>query len=59
MQAPSTRHLDWDGCFSVRDLGNLPTGEGRRTRWGALVGGDSLAPSRVADDGHTRQSGVR
>jgi protein-tyrosine phosphatase len=42
MEAPPTRHLDWDGCFNVRDLGGLPTADGRRTRWGALVRGDSL-----------------
>jgi protein-tyrosine phosphatase len=42
MEAPLTRHLDWDGCFNVRDLGGLPTVDGRQTRWGALVRGDSL-----------------
>lgn len=41
MGAP-TRHLDWDGCFNVRDLGGLPTGDGRTTRWGAVVRADSL-----------------
>lgn len=42
MEAPPTRHLDWDGCFNVRDLGGLATTDGRRTRWGAVVRGDSL-----------------
>jgi protein tyrosine/serine phosphatase len=42
METSPTRHLDWDGCFNVRDLGGLPTADGRRTRWGALVRGDSL-----------------
>jgi hypothetical protein len=28
------RHLDWDGCFKVRDLGGLPTTDGHATRWG-------------------------
>ena len=42
MDAPSTRCLDWDGCFNVRDLGGLATADGRRTRWGAIVRGDSL-----------------
>ncbi len=41
-EAP-TRHLDWDGCFNVRDLGGLPTTDGRTTRWGALVRADSLS----------------
>jgi protein-tyrosine phosphatase len=39
----SGRHLAWDGCFNVRDLGGLPACEGRLTRWGALVRADSLA----------------
>lgn len=42
MEAPPTRHLDWEGCFNVRDLGGLSTAGGRRTRWGAVVRGDSL-----------------
>lgn len=42
MEAPPTRHLDWDGCFNVRDLGGLVTADGRRSRWGAVVRGDSL-----------------
>jgi protein-tyrosine phosphatase len=36
------RHLDWDGCLNVRDLGGLPTGDGRVTRRGAVVRADSL-----------------
>jgi protein-tyrosine phosphatase len=31
------RCLDWDGCYNVRDLGGLPTADGRETRWGAVV----------------------
>jgi protein-tyrosine phosphatase len=42
MEAPPTRHLDWEGCFNVRDLGGLATADSRRTRWGAVVRGDSL-----------------
>jgi len=37
-----SRHLDWDGCFNVRDLGGLRTIDGRRTRWGAVVRSDSV-----------------
>jgi protein-tyrosine phosphatase len=37
------RHLDWRGCFNTRDLGGLPTKDGRRTRRGAIVRSDSLA----------------
>jgi len=36
------RDLDWDGCYNVRDLGGLPTLDGRRTRWGAVVRADNL-----------------
>jgi protein tyrosine/serine phosphatase len=34
--------LAWEGCFNVRDLGGLPTVDGRTTRCGALVRADSL-----------------
>ncbi|MBB4753724.1 tyrosine-protein phosphatase [Actinoplanes lobatus] len=36
------RHLDWDGCWNVRDLGGLPAGDGRAVRHGAVVRADSL-----------------
>jgi protein-tyrosine phosphatase len=35
-------NLDWEGCFNVRDLGGLPTVDGRRTRRGAVVRADAL-----------------
>ncbi|GGS91725.1 tyrosine-protein phosphatase [Nonomuraea spiralis] len=35
-----TRVLEWPGCANVRDLGGLPTADGGRIRWGALVRGD-------------------
>jgi protein tyrosine/serine phosphatase len=31
------RRLAWEGCINARDLGGLPAGEGRQTRWGAVV----------------------
>jgi hypothetical protein len=40
--AVSERHLDWDGCFNVRDLGGLPTRDGGVTRHGAVVRADAL-----------------
>ena len=43
------RHLDWDGCFNVRDLGGLRTRAGGETRWGEIVRGD--APDRLTDAG--------
>ena len=36
------RHLPWDACFNIRDLGGYPAGPGRRTRWRALLRGDNL-----------------
>ncbi len=40
--AHEERRLDWDGCLNVRDLGLLPTRDGRRTRTGAVVRADNL-----------------
>jgi protein-tyrosine phosphatase len=31
------RHLDREGFRNVRDLGGLPVGGGRMTRWGAVA----------------------
>ena len=36
------RHLSWDGCFNVRDLGGLPTTDGRLTCSGTVVRADGL-----------------
>lgn len=38
----SGRALAWEGAFNVRDLGGLPTAEGRTTRWGRIVRADAL-----------------
>jgi protein-tyrosine phosphatase len=34
--------LHWEGCLNVRDLGGLPTEDGRRTRAGAVVRSDNI-----------------
>jgi hypothetical protein len=47
--APAQRHLDWSGCFNVRDLGGLTAAGGRRTVPGALVRADSL--NRLTEEG--------
>lgn len=52
-------HLDWEGCFNVRDLGGLPAGDGRRTRWGAAVRGDSLGALTARGWEEARRHGVR
>ena len=38
----TTRHLEWEPCWNVRDLGGLPTADGGVTRRGALVRADCL-----------------
>jgi protein-tyrosine phosphatase len=43
------RHLEWEGCYNARDLGGLSTGDGRMTRWGAVVRSDS--PERLSAAG--------
>lgn len=42
------RWLKWDGCTNVRDLGGLPTRDGRMTRRGALVRSDHPAKLSAA-----------
>ena len=54
-----TRKLDWDGCANVRDLGGLPTADGRVTRHGAVVRTDAV--DRLTREGWSalRDHGVR
>ncbi len=35
------RHFSWDGILNARDLGGLPTDDGRHTRYGVLFRSDS------------------
>jgi protein-tyrosine phosphatase len=41
--------LAWEGCLNVRDLGGLPTEDGRRIREGAVVRSDNVR--RLTDAG--------
>jgi protein-tyrosine phosphatase len=41
--------LVWEGCLNVRDLGGLPTEDGRRTRLGGVVRADNLG--KLTHDG--------
>jgi protein tyrosine/serine phosphatase len=43
------RHLHWDGCANVRDLGGLGTTDGGEIRPGAIVRADAL--DRLSADG--------
>ncbi len=44
-----TQALDWEGCLNVRDLGGLPTEDGRTTQPGRVVRADNIR--RLTDDG--------
>lgn len=57
--APNDRHLEWRGCFNTRDLGGLPTGEGRRTLRRAIVRSDSLATLHVEGWAEVEAYGIR
>lgn len=46
------RALVWPDCYNVRDLGGLPTADGRTTKWGAVVRADML--NRLTDLGRER-----
>jgi protein-tyrosine phosphatase len=58
VSAIAERHLDWDGCFNVRDLGGLAS-DGRETRWGAVVRADSLHQLTSAGWAALSEHGVR
>jgi protein-tyrosine phosphatase len=53
------RHLDWEGCLNVRDLGGMPAADGRVTPWGAVVRSDD--PGRLTPAGWAalRKHGIR
>ena len=40
--AARERHLAWEGCANVRDLGGHPTEDGGVTAFGAVVRADSV-----------------
>jgi protein-tyrosine phosphatase len=44
-----THHLDWPDCLNARDVGGMPTTDGRTIRLGALIRADSL--DRLTDAG--------
>src|SRR5690606_38855771 len=43
------RHLDWDGCFNIRDLGGIPIPGGGTTRRKAVIRSDN--PERLTPEG--------
>lgn len=54
-----SRVLAWEGCFNVRDLGGLPTVDGRRTRPGALVRSDIVCRLTPAGRDQLLDHGIR
>jgi protein-tyrosine phosphatase len=50
--------LDWPNCLNARDLGGLPTGDGRRIRSGALIRTDRLSELTPAGVQLVRDHGV-
>jgi hypothetical protein len=57
--AAPERHLAWEGCFNVRDLGGLPAAGGRVTRRGAVVRADRLDELTEAGWAALVEHGVR
>jgi protein tyrosine/serine phosphatase len=57
--AASERVLAWESCHNVRELGGLPTADGRRTRWGAMVRGDTLCRLTAIGQAELVRHGVR
>ena len=53
------RHLTWDGCTNVRDLGGLRTADGRELRRGAIVRADALDRLSAAGWAALEAHGVR
>ena len=55
----TTRHLEWEPCWNVRDLGGLPTTGGGTTRFGALIRADCLGKLTPAGRRALTDYGVR
>jgi hypothetical protein len=53
------RHLDWDGCVNVRDLGGLLAADGRPIRRGAIVRSDSANHLTAAGWSALQAYGIR
>jgi protein-tyrosine phosphatase len=53
------RHLEWDGSWNARDLGGLPTSDGRRTRRGALVRADHMVHLTAPGWSALQEHGIR
>ncbi len=53
------RHLYWESCYNVRDLGGLPTTAGGETHWQAIIRSDVLSRLTPAGQQALLDYGVR
>jgi hypothetical protein len=53
------RHLNWDACLNVRELGGFPTRDGRTTRSHAVIRADNLCRLTAHGRGALMRYGVR
>ena len=53
------RHLAWEGCVNARDLGGYAVGDGRETRWGAIIRSDNPWHLTAAGEAAVVDYGVR
>ena len=58
-QRECSRLLDWEGGLNARDLGGYGTGDGRETRWGAVVRSGALGGRTGAGRAALAGYGVR
>jgi protein-tyrosine phosphatase len=57
--ADMTRHITWEGFINARDLGGLPTQDGRVTRFGAYIRSADFRFATEAGWRMARDTGVR
>jgi protein-tyrosine phosphatase len=57
--ASPQRDLLWEGCLNVRDLGGLPTADGRSTHWRSIIRADLLGRLTPAGKQALRDYGVQ
>jgi protein-tyrosine phosphatase len=57
--ASPSRHLPWDACYNVRDVGGYATADGGQIRWRALVRADNLCRLSPAGRAALVDYGVR
>lgn len=59
MKIERTRRLTWDSCYNTRDIGGFKLGDGRETRWRAVIRSDNLCRLTHAGRASLVEYGVR